>query len=156
MLIRKANEKDTDELILLRLRYLSEHFGDISNTKQQIVQQLEGYIKVHLSRDFIAFLAEQDGQIVACAYLVVQEKPANPRFPSGKTGLLLNVYTHEAYRRQGAASRLLSAVIEEARLLGLSFIELTSTQAGEPLYRKFGFVNKDNCHEMMLVIKNDK
>ncbi len=152
LVARKATADDIERLIRLRLQYLAEHFGDISDTKQQIVGQLNVYFKAHLGRDFIAFLAEDSGLPVACAFLVVQEKSANPRFPGGRTGLLLNVYTLADYRRMGAASLLLSAVIEEGGRLALSYIELSATEAGEPLYRKFGFEKKDSSHEMMLVI----
>jgi ribosomal protein S18 acetylase RimI-like enzyme len=153
MEIRKATTNDIDDLIQLRMQYLTEHFGDISNTQEQICIQLASYFHAHLALDFIAFLAEEDGGPMACAFLVTQEKPANPRFPTGKTGLLLNVYTHVAYRRKGAAGGLLGAVIEEARQLGLSYIELTATEMGQRLYEKAGFINKDSSQEMLLVLK---
>ena len=152
MLIRQAAANDIDGLIQLRMDYLAAHFGDISETREQICAQLKGYFAAHLSRDFLAFLAEENGRPIACAFLVVQEKPANPRFPGGRTGLLLNVFTYAAYRRRGVASRLLSAVIDEARKNGLSSIELTATEAGAPLYEKFGFEQKETGKEMILVI----
>ncbi len=152
MVIRKATAEDIDVLIELRLLYLAEHFGDILKTEQQISGQLAGYFAAHLSRDFEAFLAEEHNRPIACAFLVVQEKPANPRFPGGKTGLVLNVYTRSEYRRRGTAGSLLSALIKEAESLGLSYIELTSTEAGEPLYKSFGFEQKDTNQEMILVL----
>lgn len=152
MTIREATITDTDTLIQLRLLYLTEHFGDIGDTEKQIKQQLSAYIPAHLSKDFSVFLAEENGEIVACAFLVLQEKPANPRFPTGKTGLLLNVYTKPSFRRRGVADALLKAVIEEARRLNLSFIELTATEAGEKLYLNNGFQYKDTAREMMLVL----
>lgn len=152
MVIRKATAADIESLIQLRLLYLAEHFGDISETKTQICAQLKGYMDDHISRDFIAFLAEEDSGIIACLFLIVQEKPANPRFPNGKTGLILNVFTDKSYRRRGAASNLLGAAIDEAKRLGLSILELTATDAGELLYKKFGFQGKDASKEMLLVV----
>lgn len=154
MLIRKADESDQAQLIALRTEYLTEHFGRLAR-RETIVAQLAAYYEAHLNRDFFAFLAEEGGNVIACAFLVVQEKPANPRFISGKTGLLLNVYTREPYRRRGAATRLLEAVIEQAEKDGLSSIELTATEAGEPLYRKLGFADRDAGKEMTLVLSGN-
>ena len=152
MIIRKATISDIDTLIKLRLFYLTEHFGDIGETEKQIVDTLNEYYSAHLQKDFSAFLAEENGSIIACAFLIVQEKPANPRFPTGKTGLLLNVYTKPDFRRRGIADALIKVVIKEARQLNLSYIELTATEAGEKLYLNNCFQYKEAAREMMLVL----
>ena len=147
MIIRKATISDIDTLIKLRLFYLTEHFGDIGETEKQIVDTLNEYYSAHLQKDFSAFLAEENGSI-----MIVQEKPANPRFPTGKTGLLLNVYTKPEFRRRGIADALIKVVIKEARQLNLSYIELTATEAGEKLYLNNCFQYKEAAREMMLVL----
>ncbi len=152
MLIRHAKAEDIDGLIQLRLDYLTAHFRDISETREQICAQLKGYFEAHLSRDFFAFLAEEDSRTIGCLFLIVQEKPANPRFPGGRTGLLLNVFTYPDYRRRGVAGSLLSKAIDEGKSIGLSYIELTATEEGAPLYKKFGFEKKETDKEMILVI----
>ena len=151
MIIRQATADDIDGLIQLRIDYLAAQFKDISETIEQICAQLKDYFEEHLSRDFFAFLAKENGRTIGCLFLVVQEKPANPRFPGGRTGLLLNVFTYPAYRRRGVAGSLLSTAIEEAKKIGLSYIELTATEAGVPLYEKFGFEKKEADKEMILV-----
>jgi len=155
MTIRKAAIDDINDLIRLRVDYLTEHFGALDDSQNsQIRSQLESYYKTHLLHDFIAYIAEDEGSAIASAFLVVQEKPANPRFLSGRTGLILNVYTCSAYRRRGIARLLLSKIIDEAKSLGLSFIELTATEAGKGLYSSFGFVSTDRHDDMMLVLSN--
>lgn len=53
------------------------------------------------------------------------------------------MYTRPEYRKQGIATRLLTELIREARALNLSYLELSSTREGEPVYRKLGFKEKE-------------
>lgn len=151
MLIRKATKDDVFDLVQLRIEYLNEHFGTHDECQlSQIRVQLDNYFKAHLQRDFIAYIAQDSGQSIASVFLVIQEKPANPRFITGRTGLIINVYTREKYRRCGIAKQLLNKVIDEARTLALSYIELTATEAGKGLYSSLGFVNSDRYDDMIL------
>lgn len=141
MEIRKASIDDIHTLIELRLDYLREDNGTITEEQEQNIRNhLCEYLPKHLAEgDFIAFLAEENNSVVSCAYLVVQEKPANLQFVSGKTGLILNVLTYPEHRRKGYAFGVLTALIQEARCLGLCQLELSATADGKPLYEKLGF-----------------
>jgi len=151
MFIRKATTDDINDLIQLRIEYLTEHFGTLDDRQlSQIRLQLDSYFKAHLQRDFIAYIAQDSGQSIASAFLVIQERPANPRFLTGQTGLLLNVYTRDKYRRQGIAKQLLIKVIDEARTLSLSYIELTTTEDGKHLYNSLGFIPNNRHDDMIL------
>ncbi len=153
MIIRKATSDDIFDLIQLRIDYLTEHFGSLNDAQQaQIRAQLPGYFRAHLPHDFIAYIAQTNNHAIATAFLVVQEKPANPRFLSGRTGLLLNVYTIKEYRRRGIAKQLMNRIIDDARNLALSSIELTATEAGKPLYNNLGFVQNDRHDDMILIL----
>lgn len=121
--------------------------------RRQITSQLKGYIKAHIGQDFVAYLSEADNQIEACVFLVIQEKPANPRFSNGRTGLLLNVYTRVPYRRRGISKSLITHIIEESQeVMSLSFIELTATSAGKQLYKDLGFELKEQKDDMILYL----
>jgi len=77
------------------------------------------------------------------------ERPANPSFPTGKIGNILNVYTRPEYRRRGLAGRLMDMMREDAKQYNLSYLELLATQEGYPLYVKKGFHDyKSKCTEM--------
>lgn len=86
---------------------------------------------------------------MGAAYLVISEKPANPVYPNGLTGLILNVLTYPPYRRRGITTRLLEALIEEARRSGVSCLELSATEDGRLLYEKLGFT-ASRCPAMRL------
>ena len=72
-----------------------------------ITDQLQSYFPKHINDDFIAVLAEVEGKVVSTAFLVITEKPANLSFITGKTGIILNVFTYKDFRRKGYASKVL-------------------------------------------------
>ena len=57
----------------------------------------------------------------------------------GEQGLVLNVYTEPAWRRQGAAERLMRAVLDWAEQRGLASLVLHASVEGRPLYERLGF-----------------
>ena len=142
MEIRKANAGDMDKLVELRLDYLREDSGNVTQEQEQALRnQLSAYLPKHLAdEDFIAILAEENNSVVSCAFLVIQEKPANLQFISGKTGLILNVLTYPGHRRKGYAFALLTSLIQEAKDRGLCQLELSASKDGKPLYEKLGFI----------------
>ncbi len=140
---RRATIEDYKELINLRLAYLRTDYSALSKAQErQIRAQLPAYFAQHLEQDCFIYLAEEHEAIAACAFLLVSEKPANPTFPSGKTGAVMNVYTRPVYRRRGFARALMEQLIADARQMRLSYLELKATQEGLPLYQSLGFVRE--------------
>jgi N-acetylglutamate synthase and related acetyltransferases len=140
VVIRKAGINDINELIKIRIAYLKEDYGNISLEQiEQLKKQLKEYYANHIDRDMIAYIAEENSEIISSVFLVVIEKPANPTFISGKIGNILNVYTKTEYRKKGIAGQLLKLAINDAREMKLSFLELKSTKAGYNLYKELGF-----------------
>ena len=150
MEFRKANITDIQGLVEIRLAYLNEDFEEM--TKEQtfaLCEQLPRYYEEHLEKDFIAYIAVEQGVIVASVFLVVLEKPANPTFLTGKIGNILNVYTNPNFRRLGLAGRLMDMVVEDAKSLKLSYLDLMATKAGYPLYIKKGFSDYQSTSTQM-------
>ncbi len=146
MIIRKATIEDIDALVQLRLDFFIQRHGSLSDHETTALQeQLSGYFTRHLPDDsIIAALAETEGQIAATAFLMVTEKPAGPAFLNGKFGTLINVMTYPEFRRQGLATRVINFLLDEARRLELSVVELTATEDGKPVYEKLGFSVEKN------------
>ena len=141
MILRKATLNDIDLLIRLRIDYLTEDRGKLLQEEEIAVKkQLRAYFTRHISDNtFIGILAEIENNVVSTAYLAVSEKPANPAFITGITGTLLNVLTYPEYRRKGIATKVISKIIDEAKNIGVSYIDLSSTDDGKHLYEKMGF-----------------
>lgn len=150
MNFREAVSSDIPQLVQMRLEYLTEdHGGILPEHRERLEQDLPVYFQKNLMRSLIAYVAEEKGEIVTTVFMVITEKPGNPHFLSGKTGLLLNVYTKLDYRRQGLARALINRAIEDAKRLDLAYIELSATKAGYPLYQKLGFVEEQPQYPVM-------
>ncbi len=151
MILEQATLADLDQLVRLRLAYLTDDFGELS--PEQIVQireELPAYFTHHLQQDLLAFVARDDeGCIVSCAWLLLVLKPPSPRFPRGRTGVLFNVYTQPQSRRQGLARRVMGELIQEAYRRQLDVLELHATEDGYPLYRSLGFADDSTTHKAM-------
>ncbi len=151
MTFGQATVANIEELIELRLAYLTDDFGELDSEQVlQLRETLPSYFKWHLQRDLLAFVARNDdGLMVSCAWLLLVEKPPSPRFPNGRTGVLFNVYTKPEYRRQGLARRVMGKLIEEAYDRQLDVLELHATDDGYPLYQTLGFTDDSSTHKAM-------
>lgn len=140
MIIDKASEKEIDELVKLRLAYLQEDLGAISEQDMQCLQAaLPQYFRKHLNRDLLVYIAKEAEEIVTCAFLLIVEKPMSPMFITGKTGTVLNVYTRPEYRKKGYAKQLMNVLLKDAKINELSVVELKATEDGYHLYQSVGF-----------------
>ena len=153
MKFEKATIKDINGLTDLRLAYLQEDLGVITD-KELIQESLPGYYEKHLNKDLMVYVARDDEDIVSCAFLLIVEKPMSPSFITGKTGTVLNVYTKPEYRNKGYAKKLMTMMLEEATAQDVSVIELKSTEDGYLLYKSVGFEDVVvKYHNMKIVLK---
>lgn len=53
----------------------------------------------------------------------------------------MNMYTRPEYRRRGIASLMLECLMKEIRSRGITKVTLEATDAGRPLYEKYGFIS---------------
>ena len=60
--------------------------------------------------------------------------------PSGRCAYIMNMYVRPDYRRRGIATAILDLLVTDARERGAGRIALEATEAGRPLYEKYGFV----------------
>ena len=142
MIYEKATTKDIPVLTDLRIVYLREDLGAITEDDLQKLQTaLPGYYEKHLNKDLIVYVAREEDTIVSCVFLLIVEKPMSPSFITGRTGTVLNVYTKPEHRRKGCAKKLMTMMLEDAGAQNMSVIELKATENGYPLYKSIGFVD---------------
>ena len=140
MIFERADINDLVSLVELRIDYLIEDYGEISELQiNQISEKLPDYYLRHLNKDCFAYVCREENKIVSCCFLCVTEKPSNPAFINGKTGTVLNVYTKPEYRKKGIAGNLIRLLISDAEKMELDFVELKATDAGYNLYKSIGF-----------------
>ena len=150
-----ADPNDIRELVRLRILYMTDDFGSITDEeKEGMEKQLPGYFERELGKKLIAFVARAEGRLVAAAYLLIIEKPANPFFLNGLDSEVLSVYTEEEYRGRGICTNLMKNMIQYAKEHKISRIDLVATEDGYPLYKKLGFEDRvQKYKDMRLVIQ---
>lgn len=89
-----------------------------------------------------------DEDVIGCATMCYIDVMPTFDHPTGKRAHLMNVYTNSRYRGQGIASEMLDILLDEAKRKGVTEISLDATEAGRPLYKKFGF--RDSEEYMVL------
>lgn len=99
----------------------------------------ERWLDEHFGRDFVAWMAELDGQTAASAGLMWFPHPPGPTSPGGLEAYILNVYTRPESRRMGLARALMERLVDEARAAGVRRVWLRASDAGRPLYEDMGF-----------------
>lgn len=145
-----ANISDISELVRLRILYMIDDFGSITDEEREgMEKQLPGYFERELGKKLIAFVARAEGRLVAAAYLLIIEKPANPFFLNGLDSEVLSVYTEEDYRGRGICSQLMKNMIAYATEHKISRIDLIATDDGYPIYKKLGFEDKTQKYKDM-------
>lgn len=146
----RANIADTDELVELRVAYLTEDNGVLDEGDEVAIRDgLPGYFGAHLGHDLHAYVVREGGRIASCAFLIVVEKPMSRAFINGRTGIVLNVYTRPDCRRRGYANRVMEALLAGAEALDLSVVELQATDDGYPLYLSVGFLDDESKYHRM-------
>lgn len=150
MRFEKAVIEDTGQLSELRLAYLIEDNGKLEEKDLDIIKHsLPDYFVRNLNNTIYGYVAREEKEIVACALLLVTERPMSPRFITGKTGTVLNVYTKPEYRHKGYARKLMKMLLADALDMNVDMVELKATDAGYPLYKSLGFKDaKSRYHQM--------
>ena len=143
MKVENAEIEDVDILTELRIAYLKEDLGKLDEEDiKKIRRDLPDYFRRNLNENIFCYLIRDKEEIIACAFLLVVEKPMSPAFITGKTGMVLNVYTNPAYRHKGYAKRIMNRLLSDAAKKNLSVVELKSTEDGYHLYKSVGFTDE--------------
>lgn len=86
----------------------------------------------------------------APALAELSQRIPSPTNPSGVTAYLSSFSTDPRWRRRGMARRVLQLMLDRLLQDGVERVELHATADGLPLYRSFGFVDRQGGREMRL------
>jgi len=145
MLFRKARVDDIPYFVESRKATLER---EDDNSIDDILT--EYFANALRNNSMIAWVAEDNGNVISTACFIIC--PLVPNFVnlSGKVAYLTNVQTTPDYRGQGVATKLMSEIINDAKELGIKKILLNSTDMGKSIYEKLGFIKNDRYYEMLL------
>ena len=150
MVYNKATVEDIVQLTALRIAYLTEDNGELKEHDLEIIKRnLPDYFMRNLNKNIFCYVVRDEKIIVACALLLIVEKPLSPAFITGKTGLVLNVYTKVEYRHNGYARKVMNMLMDDVPNMGLSVIELNATESGYQLYKSLGFQDTVSKYHLM-------
>ena len=138
-----ANE-DIELLMRSRLEMLRvvNNLSDDYVYSDEIVNESRDYF---LNGDHVTVLAIDGNEAIGCASMSFMRIMPTFSHPTGRRAHLMNVYTRNAYRRQGIARRMVEMLIDETWKRGATEISLDATVMGRPLYESLGFVSSKEC-----------
>ena len=141
--IRRATVADIPDLVRLRrMMFEAMGFDDPAKLDAGDAAASAYFDQAIPSGEFQGWLAVTPaGEAVSTSGLVIDQHPPGPGNLSGKTGYIMNVVTHPAYRRRGLARRLMQVVLAWLEGQGIQRAELHATDMGRPLYEELGFAD---------------
>jgi len=152
VVIRRATVEDIEVLVEMRLalqREIGALFADAP--AEGAAEANRQYLQWALpAGEFLAWVAEADGRLVACSGLVFYSRMPGMHGLASREAYVMNMYTYPTYRRLGIASELLKRMIQFARSGGARRIWLRATSMGRPVYEKIGFEPMESAMQMKL------
>lgn len=152
--IRRATESDLpalSELIPLSVRALSRGYYTDPQIESAILHVFGPDSR--LIADGTYFVAEEDARLVGCGgwsrrrtlyggdQMKAQEDPLLD--PAADAARIRAFFVHPEFARRGIGSRILRACMDAARAAGFRHFSLAATLSGVPLYRAFGFEERE-------------
>ena len=145
---RRLTEKEIDTFISIRISQLRE---EGATEDIDLVPYLKEYYSRHMKDGtFVSWIALDGDKLIGTSGMSFVEKPPYFGCPSGKIGLLSNMYTNPDYRRMGIAKELLHRVVEDARGFGCGVVQITASDMGVKLYTAYGFIHNSNFMQYKL------
>lgn len=150
IIFQKASLDQLDRLVrtrteVLRAANLLDEGADMSTVEAASREYYREALADGSHTGYLAFDGENFVGAGGVSYFRVMPTFHNP---TGWKAYIMNMYVRPAWRRQGIATRMLDLLVEDARRRGVHSISLEATDAGRPLYEKYGFIPME--HEMEL------
>ena len=134
---RKATINDVEQLAELRKKQLIDEGSYIEN---DIDDELEKYFSSGITNEtLVVWIASHNDNIIATSGVCFFQYPPTFSNPTGKVAYITNVYTLDAYRKQGIATRLLELIMEEIESRHYKLARLHASSQGKRMYEKMGF-----------------
>ena len=147
---KRATIQDIDMLTKTRTEVLRAA-NQLSDTvdMSHVERESYNYYKNALNNgSHIAYLVSDGDHFIGTGGVSFYQVMPTYHNLSGWKAYIMNMYTKPDYRRQGIAFETLQLLVKDAKERGISEISLEATEAGKPLYEKFGFVKMNDEMEL--------
>lgn len=136
----RATVADIPEILRMRHAFAEEIDGaQPEETTRMLEANLTEYFTRELNKNYFHWFTTVNGEMAAMAGMIIRTQPGNPKNPSGRWGYLMLVYTKPQFRKRGISGQLVERLVETAKELGITALELHATPEGAPLYERKGF-----------------
>lgn len=148
---RPATMDQLDELVAIRIEVLraANRLSDSADLSAVAETSRAYYIRALADGSHVGYLAYDGDRFVGAGGVSYYQVMPTCHNPAGKKAYIMNMYVRPAYRRRGIAGCILDLLVKDARARGIVEITLEATDAGRPLYEKYGFTPMK--HEMELI-----
>ena len=153
LLYKRATIEDIDMLTKTRIRVLraANSLSDDIDMNEVEKQSYDYYGRALCDDTHIAYLVFDEKRFVGSGGVSFFQVMPTYHNVSGKKAYIMNIYTEPAYRRRGIAYKILDLLVSDVRSKEITSISLEATEAGRPLYEKYGFVKMDDEMELPMV-----
>jgi len=154
--IRRASTTDLETLVGHR----EAMFRDMGYTDGSVMDTMSAKFRIWLRQhmdagDYHAWLVNaagastEDASVAAGAGLWLMDWPPHMIGHGALRGNIVNVYTHQNFRRQGLARHVMETAIAWCRNNGVDTIVLHASPAGRSLYESMGFTDTNEMRIRM-------
>jgi len=142
--VREGNVSDIPDIARHRRRMCE----DMNYTDTDALSAMEALTADYLQKaipdgSFRAWLACDNGRIVAGGALVISPWPPHAYDLDCRRAMILNIYTEPEYRRRGIARQVMERIIAWCRQEGFVRVSLHASEHGRHLYESLGFVDSN-------------
>ncbi|MFC3495384.1 GNAT family N-acetyltransferase [Glycomyces rhizosphaerae] len=136
--VRPAHVDEFEAVAGLRWHWELENYPPPAIARDTFTAHFADWAREHTD-SHRCMVAVRDRELIGMAWLAVFERVPTPESPLRLTGDLQSVYLIPEARAGGIGSRLVTAVIEQARALDIQKITVQSGTRAIPVYARNGF-----------------
>ncbi|HZG05212.1 MAG TPA: GNAT family N-acetyltransferase [Streptomyces sp.] len=136
--IRPAGPGELDAVARLRWRWVLENGETPAVAHEGFVRHFAAWARENASSHH-CLVAVRGGTVIGMAWLAVVPRVPVPHDLDRRSGDVQCVYVVPGERDAGVGGRLIDAVLDLARGLGLERVTVHSSERATPAYRRHGF-----------------
>jgi GNAT superfamily N-acetyltransferase len=140
IIIRQMTTDDAE----VAARHRTQMFADMGEATAEALEPMRvafvEWVRAALADGrYLGWCAEDDGQVVAGAGVIIMSWMSGPSIPhSHLRGHIVNVYTERSHRKRGIARQLMQTIIDHCREHDIPAITLNASVEGQPVYEALG------------------
>lgn len=121
----------------------AEDYGQ--DTDEYLAGTAAWYRQELQSGTLLVLCAWRGDELLGAAHLRLEDRPPHPGYQGNCHGHVSGVYVVPPFRGQGLGATLMEALHVQAASRGVKRLHLHSTEKAMKLYRRLGYIRRDNA-----------